>query len=1148
MPVNRENKNKGIFLKEVVKNFKKKVTGEDEYRVIGINPEDKFFVGKLTTSEEKADMGSSKTFITQMGVDFLVRNEDINKVKLSIIPKGEFYYRVNPTLAEQRTAFLDQFKSDEESVVITYEEAVDKYIKTKADEKKFQQSIIPVYEKVKIDETFKCEVILKENYEPENRYGYHKFEKVIIDKLDSIISRIRGDKNTFKLIRKKVGVADLADETSWQKYLLKDGDPIIPRWSFYIEIEVKEYSTELSKVSVSIVNETKADPDSYQESGKSGQKVINDKKLITTIFNAGLSIKIEGAEYQPIELDYFEEDYKYDRYEIAVGNNCSINMENEDSTIIETTNIPIFIQKKLKTKDNLKVRFSDLIDNPTKVLINIYSEMVRELERLKQDYESRKDHLVYGKKANEQAKEQYEEEITEFKFEIARFKNGIDKIDQYSEIKKAFIYMNRAFINSSKGYDTWRLFQIVFIVSLIPDICVSEYGEEAMGNTCKIDDVDVLYFPTGGGKTEAFLGATVFTIFFDRIRGKEIGVSSIIKYPLRLLSVQQVQRVADILAQAELIRRSESLISATDVFSLGYYVGDVNTPNKLDKETIEEIAKDDQETLNEKYKIIDKCPFCGCKNINITIDSDSLRLKHICCNDQCSSGGELPLYVVDREIYRYLPTVVISTIDKIAAIGYQPNFRNILGEVTHKCPIHGYTSKGKCTESEVCKTDIGEFKRVFLKDPAPTLLIQDELHLVRESLGAFDGHYETFFQYMIRELTKSKKKVKIIGATATISSYRLQLQHLYGKGGVRFPCESPSIKENFYSYIDEDEINRIILGYAPYAKAIINSVVYSMKYWKQVMWKYFDNPQKIIDIDGIDINTEEEALDILKDYWFLLEYNNVKQDGNKVLGAIDTPINTELKAEKIQEFEYRKMTGDDSFQDVRKILAEVENTEDVFKGFNLIAATSMISHGVDADKFNNMIFFGMPGNTAEYIQAYSRAGRKYPGLVIVLLRPTRDKDVSYLKNFVKFHEYKDILVDPVPINRWAAKAVYKTFPGILQGLILNYYDKELCIEIGSLYMAKNVKQAIETNRIKEDDVTHHISRAYTCLSRSGALVDIGKQYKRIIDELVSKVFAEISSREFTNTDKFPEVLDKILGDRVMTSLRDSEDPVKISLD
>lgn len=1141
MAANKENRNKGIFVKQILNDFKKKVTGEEENRVVGINPEDKFFVGKLSTIEEKNDMNSSKTFITQIGVDFLVRNDDLEKITLDISPKGEFYYRVNPTLKEQRSLVEKEFKITNEVEHITYEEIIEKYIKTKEDENKYIERIIPVYEKFKIDNSFDIKVQLGNIIEDEG-YGNVNFEHQIKNKLDVVISHIVDKEDTFKLIRKKVRISDLIDENSWQKYLSSDADIILPRWLFSIEVDVKRYTDELSKVSVYIINKTTADPDAVNENKKANQSLLNDRKLITTIFNAGLAIKINGGKYQPIELDYFSDDYKYDRQDIAIGNNCSIVKNEQDDTIIETTNIPIFIQKKLKTKDNLKVKFKELMENPVETLNKVYVEMQKELNKLEEDYNSKKSEL------STKAQEQFNREVKAFKFEIERFKNGIDKIALYSEIRQAFIYMNTAFSRSSKGYDTWRLFQIVFIVSLIPDICVSEYGEEAMGDKCKIDEVDVLYFPTGGGKTEAFLGATIFTVFFDRIRGKKAGISSIIKYPLRLLSVQQVQRVADILAVSEMIRKENNLISDSDVFSIGYYVGDVNTPNKLEKKTIEEIKKDDQETINDKYKVIDKCPFCAQTNVNIELDEKTLRLKHICGNKDCQSGGELPLYVVDREIYRYLPTVLISTIDKVAAIGYQPNFRNILGEVTHKCPVHGYTSKNKCTESEVCKKDIGELKRIEIKDAAPTLLIQDELHLVRESLGAFDGHYETFFQYMMSDLTKSNKKIKIIGATATISSYEFQLEHLYGKSGLRFPCESPNIKENFYSYIDEDEVHRMIIGYAPYAKAIINGVVYSMKYLKEVVWEYYKNPRKLIDIEGIDITTEEEGIDILKDYWFLLEYNNVKQDGNKVLGAIDTPINVELKSQGIQEFDYRKMTGDDTFQDVRKVLAEVENTENVFEGFNLIAATSMISHGVDADKFNKMLFFGMPGNTAEYIQAYSRAGRKYPGFVIVLLRPSRDKDISYLKHFNKFHEYKDILVDPVPINRWATKAIDKTLPGILQGLILNYYDKELQYDNGSLYMAKNVKLAMENKRITKEDLINHILRSYRCTYEDGSLVDLGKQYKSIVEESVNKVFSEILSKEFTNTDKLPDELEKILGNRVMTSLRDSEDQVKISLD
>ena len=136
-------------------------------------------------------------------------------------------------------------------------------------------------------------------------------------------------------------------------------------------------------------------------------------------------------------------------------------------------------------------------------------------------------------------------------------------------------------------------------------------------------------------------------------------------------------------------------------------------------------------------------------------------------------------------------------------------------------------------------------------------------------------------------------------------------------------------------------------------------------------------------------------------------------ESNRVLQALEDPINTELVAEGIQTLVAKKMTGDDTFQEVRSILSNIEHANSVIHDldFNMIAATSMISHGVDADRFNLMVFYGIPGSTAEYIQAYSRVGRKHTGIVIDIIRPSREKDRSYLKNFHKFHEYNDILVD-----------------------------------------------------------------------------------------------------------------------------------------
>lgn len=430
-------------------------------------------------------------------------------------------------------------------------------------------------------------------------------------------------------------------------------------------------------------------------------------------------------------------------------------------------------------------------------------------------------------------------------------------------------------------------------------------------------------------------------------------------------------------------------------------------------------------------------------------------------------------------------------------------------------------------------------------DPAPTLFIQDELHLIRESLGTYASHYESFIDYFVNNVSPSRRRIKVIGATATISSYREQITQLYNREPVRFPCTSPYPDKNFYSYIDKSDTQRLIMGYAPYGKAIINSVVYSLKYMREVIYRYLANPELVLSIPEITLDDVKDAKLILEDYWIFLEYNNVKRDGNNVEGALETPINVELRKENITEFKTRKMTGDETFQDVREVLAKVENTDDVFGGVNLIVATSMISHGVDADRFNVMFFYGMPGNTAEYIQAYSRTGRRHSSIVVDIIRPARETDRSYLNNFVKFHEFKDIMVEPVPINRWANKAISGTLPGIFAGLLLNQYDAELQFSVGPLMWMKNLKDAINQNLIVKDTVKQQLYKAYGC-EIGGDSVDLGNQYRSYIEAFVDNVFAEIADRKWVEERLFDGF--KSMGYRIMNSLRDTDASLIIELD
>ena len=313
-----------------------------------------------------------------------------------------------------------------------------------------------------------------------------------------------------------------------------------------------------------------------------------------------------------------------------------------------------------------------------------------------------------------------------------------------------------------------------------------------------------------------------------------------------------------------------------------------------------------------------------------------------------------------------------------------------------------------------------------------------------------------------------------------------------------------------------------------------------------LMYCYHKDPQKVLRLPGISITTEEEALALVEDYWIFLEYNNVKRDGNNVEGALETPVNVELSKKGIKEFVTRKMTGDETFQDVREVLAEVENSKNIYDGLNMIIATSMISHGVDADRFNNMFFYGIPGNMAEYIQAYSRTGRRYPSIVVDIIRPTRETDMSFLRNFVSMHKYKDMLIEAVPINRWASKAITNTLPGIFASLLLQKYDKDLQYTVGTLFQMKNIKKAIELNALDKNTIINEMIVAYGCEDVSHNADDLGNRYKEKIREFINYIFGEIQDKVWENQSIFQGF--SIMNCRIMNSLRDTDSQLFIEME
>lgn len=1141
-----DNNQHKILAEQILNEFLDEVTGDKISRTVGKTPEECYFIGQLSPNSSNQEINSSKIIIHSIGMNFTIPYSTLYGAELNIYPCGNLFYRVYPTYKEQCDYMLKRisqlFKIPFESVedILLNEEVINK-INDKPSYYMFP--LVSAYEKIAIEDFHVCvNLKIKDIYDKTVEYGKIDELHSVNASLDVTLNNIKDNFVVNRLdyyrndIRSKVSIENIRTEDSWRDFLNnnKGEENLYPNWKITVFADFKRTRDNLA-VSIKFCN------DSPQAESELGKKRKNQSIRISTIFNARIDVELISTTYIPIQLSAFKDDYKYDRTQPALGFNCNIDFNKLQNSFdyLATTNIPIYKQYRLKTNDSIKANFEDLINNPVATLMVIYNSMLVEHGEWQQNF------VNSSLKYSEKALEKMEEEISDFKIEIERFKIGINLIRDYNIIRESFVCMNKAFAKSPKNYGGWRLFQIVYITSVILDIATCEKSiclSEDIKQKSTFDMADVIFFPTGGGKTEAFLGIVVYNLFFDRLRGKKCGVTSIIRYPLRLLAAQQAERVANILAQAELIRRENPQMADADEFSMGYFCGEGNTPNKLGLKKIQEINEFSQEEKDKQYLIVEKCPYCG-ENLHIGISEDELRLVHYCPNKNCSSGGIIPVYIVDKEIYRYLPSVIISTIDKMAAIGFNRNFQQLLNGATKRCPKHGYVNNGLCIEND-CKEDISSYRTVNMYDPAPTLLIQDELHLIRESLGTYDSHYESFIDYYCRQFSKSHRGMKVIGATATIADYEDQIQQLFLKTPKRFPCASISLKKHFYFYIDEDDLNRLILGYAPFGRSVINSIVYSLKYIRKVVWKYVKNPELILNIVGLEQITIEEAIKIIQDYWLCIEYNNVKLDSSNVVGALDNPINVELVDEDIKKFSTAKMTGDDSFQDVRTILAQIEMADDIVNDidFNIIAATSMISHGVDADRFNSIFFFGMPGSTAEYIQAYSRVGRKYTGLAVDIIRPSRPTDQSYLKYFEKFHEYKDILIDPVPINRWANKAVEVTLPGMVSGLILGVYLPKIGRKI---YMMNELKKVFQENLIGVDEIKDHLYKIYGC-EVNGIEREIGRYYKKRISNIVDVLVKRIL--ENTYEDEYITSGFHTLGYHVMTSLRDTEKQLIVELE
>lgn len=1124
----------------IVSKYIERVSGKDLGETfVDDDPSKRVMVGMLSEDRVEAKFeggyveNTNTRFdsIPSISISFIVKKNESGI--LHVIPAGLLFYMVQPSYEKTVQYMLERYSEKDSEHYTDILQLCECY-----PEIKFNLPL--TYKKIDIASVMADGIEIKlSDITPGQTF--HLKQK-IAEKLSVLADQIANE--ICIVSQSRISFFDLTEPDRFRVVTGIKDERVQPRWDIDIVCNVKEEGNTL-RFLLQMVNTTP----------------INDKKNIgylPKIFDAGIRVKgNEGIEFQNIPLDYFSGSYKERNPIFAVTENASAKYHMERNEI-RTDNIPIYYQKRLVTKDDLKeyVTFAKLIQDPIVNLNYILLKMEEDYGRCEDDFESCRSKL------SSQACLKYQNALREYENEISRFHNGIKQIEYKDFVRKAFYYMNKTFQTKldgqSRNITGWRLFQIVFIVSMIGEVIHSEYRDDASLTYADIDVANLLYFPTGGGKTEAFLGITVFAMFFDRLRGKTQGITAFLKYPLRLLAVQQLDRILAIVMQANVVRQENiELVLATE-FCVGFYVGKDNTPNKISKneklssrgerqQNLDLLLESDQDTLNEYYCFIDKCPCCGKKMINVRFNKERWVLEHICDNPDCPADV-LPLFIVDSEIYRYLPSIVVSTIDKMSLIGISNEFKALFGQVKCYCPIHGFSTGSKCTCAESgCS---GRVQAVgYLKDPVPTLFIQDEMHLIKESLGTFDAHYESFLYYYAKRMVKPdhRKKIRFIGATATISMYQEHIRNLYHMEPKRFPCEYPSVKngEDFYSYTDENDITRIILGYAPYGRSITDGMWESVYFMRRVVYHMMDHLEESYETlkqQGFTASIEEYQ-NMLFDYWIELVYNNRKQDAIELENAFQNQANNRLAAKNIPLYVIKQMTSDVDFQTVRKTLFDIQTNKKNTDSTNLILATSTISHGVDEDSFNIMYFFGMPNNNAEYIQAYSRTGRKYTGIVIDIIRLMRVRDRSYLKNFVTFHQNKDDLVESVPINRWAKNAIYSTLPGILSGVIMQYYT--ILTDTDHLYHAVKVKKMLMDGIIRPHDVINMMIAIYDCRDNE----KMSLVYKEIISEEVTKILNGIQNGNFTKEEFLSTAIGRYSHGKLMPmrSLRDTEEQIEIKL-
>jgi hypothetical protein len=618
----------------------------------------------------------------------------------------------------------------------------------------------------------------------------------------------------------------------------------------------------------------------------------------------------------------------------------------------------------------------------------------------------------------------------------------------------------------------WRAFQLAFILLNLDGIFKPEDDAEWDKRN---NWVDLVWFPTGGGKTEAYLGLIALTIINRRKEHKERGggTAAIMRYTLRLLTMQQFQRATLVIMALELIRRWGSSELGDEPITIGLWVGNNSLPNKLlhnpnDRTKDSLLAEFEKINKEEKNKIpLDKCPWCGSKlKAETTTHSDTTasvyekdRLHLYCSSTKfCSFGfgkgrpssrklyqGPIPVCLSDETIYQHPPALLFGTVDKFAQLAHKVNGQNN-GRNTDSRRIFGTGN-----------WEQGKPKDGYLP---PDLIIQDELHLLVGPLGSAVALFESAVDQLCNRGDGTRPK--IISSTATTRNTQLQIAALFDRKVNLFPKPGVECDDSFFAFYKRrfKSIDDKIPEYLSKRKYIGVLPTGRTQIWMQMRLAAIIMTHRAIfelkelgEKHPIEFDSYQDFEKTMDYYHTSISYFNSLKEVGKTQSQVQTYILKELRRvfsrvvrpQKLVHSLYTygpiqesELTGRLSGEEVKNELKSVETKWDAKKRFassennelirgkvppEFVVATNMISVGIDVSRFNTIIMNSMPRNTAEYIQASSRVARNDYGLVLTVHHPFRARDISHYEKFIEFHEKMYSYVEPISITPFTQKAV-----------------------------------------------------------------------------------------------------------------------------